>query len=261
MTSTTWRINSSAGVFVAKTGRLGGKFEHGLEVAAAVEASGIRAGAPIRTGGGELTTQSGDGRMCLLQFVPGRPIDASNPTDARAWGRTLACVHHILAGRDDLGKGLERLPLIDLDAPHLGIEPWIRPAIAPVLDDLLAFQGTFGVLHGDPSAEEFLLEEETQTVGVIDWGAVWWGPLLYDLASARMYAGAHAFAHVLAGYSERSPVRAAEFKALDLFLRFRWCVQAAYFSWRAANDIRVGIEDPSENREGLADARRHLASW
>jgi homoserine kinase type II len=75
-----------------------------------------------------------------------------------------------------------------------------------------------------------------------------------------MYAGVHAFAHVLEGYSERAPLRAAEFKALDLLLRFRWCVQAAYFSWRVANDIRIGIDDPLKNREGLADARRHLAS-
>jgi homoserine kinase type II len=196
--------------------------------------------------------------LCLLQFVPGRPIDRSNSPEARAWGRTLARVHRALAGRQDLCDGLDVLPLLDLDAPHLGIEPWIRPAIAPVLNDLASFQGTYGVLHGDPSTESFLLDEETQTVGVIDWGAVWWGPLLYDLASARMYAGAHAFAHVLEGYAERLPLRPDELQALDLFVRFRWCVQAAYFSWRVANDIRTGIEDPSENRKGLSDARRHL---
>ena len=259
MSSITWRIDSSAGIFIAKTG-VGTQFERGLEAAAAVDASGLQAGAPLRTRSGNFTTRSGGGRLCLLQFVPGRPIDPSNSSEARAWGRTLACVHHVLTGRHDLGEGLKGLPLIDIDAPHLGIEPWIRPAIAPVLDDLASFQGTFGVLHGDPSPEAFLLEEDTQTVGVIDFGAVWWGPLMYDLASARMYAGLRAFAHVLEGYAERLPVGPAELKALDLFLRFRWCVQAAYFSWRVANDIRIGIEAPSENLKGLADARRHVVA-
>jgi hypothetical protein len=37
-------------------------------------------------------------------------------------------------------------------------------------------------------------------------------------------------------------------------------VQAAYFAWRCANDIRTGIADPAENRKGLADAHQAFAS-
>ncbi len=134
-----------------------------------------------------------------------------------------------LAGRSDLADGMPRLPLIDLDAPHLNLE-------------------------------SFLFDDDTGRVGIIDFGASWWGPLVYDLASLRMYANPATFDVALAGYADASPLPKAELSALDLFLRFRWCVQADYFSWRIANSVLTGVADATENFVGLNDARDALLS-
>ena len=230
MSSTTWLVESDAGRFVAKAGSATPQFERGLDAAAAVAASGLLAGEPVPTRTGPFTVGFGDRRLCLLAFVPGRPVDDSRRTEARSWGATLARVHRALAGREDLADGLPRLPLIDLDASHLDLEPWIRPAIAPVVRSVRSYRGSFGVLHGDPAVESFLIDEETGTVGVIDFGAAWWGPLVYDLASLKMYANPDTFDDALAGYLAESGSGAADLASLDLFLRFRWCVQADYFS-------------------------------
>ena len=86
------------------------------------------------------------------------------------------------------------------------------------------------------------------------------GPVLYDVASAVMYAGGRPD-HVVPAYLGQRPELADEISAgLEAFLRVRWAVQAGYFAWRCANDVRTGIADPAENRKGLADARRAFAS-
>ena len=260
MSSTTWRVVSDAGVFVAKTGDATPQLERGLAATAEVAAAGVPAGAPVATRDGALTVPYGEGRLCLLEFVPGRPIDDTKRSEARAWGTTLARVHRALAGRSDLADGMPCLPLIDLDAPHLDLEPWIRPAITPVVRAVQSYRGTFGVLHGDPAVESFLFNDDTGRVGIIDFGASWWGPLVYDLASLRMYANPAMFDVALTGYADAAPLPEAELSALDLFLRFRWCVQADYFSWRIANSVLTGLADATENLVGLNDARDALLS-
>jgi Ser/Thr protein kinase RdoA (MazF antagonist) len=42
---------------------------------------------------------------------------------------------------------------------------------------------SLGLLHADPAASAFRLDGQGR-VGVIDWGQVIWGPLLYDVGSA-----------------------------------------------------------------------------
>ena len=41
-------------------------------------------------------------------------------------------------------------------------------------------------------------------------------------------------------------------------LGWRWATQAWYFAGRIATDEMTGIDDPSENEKGLADARAYL---
>jgi hypothetical protein len=70
-----------------------------------------------------------------------------------------------------------------------------------------------------------------------------------------MYSGTDAFPALLDGYRDVADVDMTE---LDLFVRFRWCAQAAGFSYRIANDVMTGIDDRSENETGLSDARINL---
>lgn len=206
------------------------------------------------TTAGGLTVPIGEWHLAVQTFVPGRPVDEHVAGEPRVWGRTLGRLHRALDGHDELADGLETLPLIDLSREHLDLERWIRPAVEPVVDEVMRFRGTAAFLHADPAQEAFLIDDEGE-IGVIDWTGCWWGPLLYDLASARMYTGPDAFPEFLEGYDEEWDVDRAE---LDLFWRFRWCVQAYYFSWRIANDVMIGIDDRAENETGLSDARINL---
>jgi homoserine kinase type II len=121
---------------------------------------------------------------------------------------------------------------------------------------------TLGVVHGDGAS--VLFDAATGTRAVIDWGAAMWGPLLYDVASARWLFQFHHgrdpqdFAPFLAAYRSQAPLPIDELAVLGLFVRLRCVVQAFYFSWRIANNIRTGLADPSANQRGLDTARR---SW
>lgn len=135
-----------------------------------------------------------------------------------------------------------------IEAPDLRREADVVIAEAEVL----TADVSHGILHGDPAPEAFLADRDE--VGLIHWGAAVPGPLLYDLASAYMYGGPGVFA----GYRRTGPLPTTELEHLELFRRFRWVVQAWYFSWRIATNDMTGLSSAGENDEGLDDARRAL---
>ena len=96
-------------------------------------------------------------------------------------------------------------------------------------------------------------------MAIIDWGAVTWGPLLYDVASSRICLQDDAgFGWFLSGYLGMVPLPAEELTALPTFARFRWAVQADYFARRIWTRDRTGLADPTDNEKGLAKVRRPL---
>jgi Ser/Thr protein kinase RdoA (MazF antagonist) len=119
---------------------------------------------------------------------------------------------------------------------------------------------TWGLLHADPAPEAFRLNPATGRCGVIDWSYALYGPLLYDLASAVMYAGGPEHAQALIqSYLGEHILTAMEVEhGLAPMLRFRWAVQANYFAWRIAENNLTGISNPEDNEKGLEDARRFL---
>jgi len=86
------------------------------------------------------------------------------------------------------------------------------------------------------------------------------GPLLYDLASAVIYAGGPDHAKTLIrAYLGEGMLGAAEVEhGMAPMLRFRWAVQADYFAWRIGVNNLTGITGPQENEKRLEDARRAL---
>ncbi len=84
--------------------------------------------------------------------------------------------------------------------------------------------------------------------------------MLYDVASAVMYLGGprHAGAF-LDAYSTAGLLDPGELRHLDVFRRFRWAVQAAYFARRLATRDLTGVSERGDNERGLDDARRGLA--
>jgi Ser/Thr protein kinase RdoA (MazF antagonist) len=263
MGSQTWIVDQGERRWVAKSvaPHLAEPFAHGLQVARLLGDAGIRAGAPVPALSGSITvdTDSRD-RVALLSWVPGSPLTGAHEDEQRLMGDTLARVHRVL--RDQEVPGAQRFHWVDPAASHLGLRPWVRPAVSAAVDALAALQRREptwpqGLLHADPAPEAFRHDAATGDCGIIDWSSAHYGPLLYDLASAVMYLGgprpaaAMTDAYLSAGILTEREVAGG----LPIMLRFRWAVQADYFAWRITAHDLTGITGPEENEKGLEDAR------
>jgi Ser/Thr protein kinase RdoA (MazF antagonist) len=243
MNSSTWLVAAGSARYALKIAGPGDA--PGLQAAAWLNDHGLRTGAPVRT---ELV---GDRLVALLEFVEGRSLGTTDG-DVELVGETLGRAHALLVGAP-VPDDLDRWPWAWLD-PAVIEEPDLRAAAAGAIAEAerAAPETTHGILHGDPAPEAFLASDEG--VALIDWGAACHGPLLFDVASARMYAGPR----VLDAYARTGPLSADELALVPVFLAFRWAVQAWYFAGRRRRGDLTGIADAADNDNGLADARRGL---
>jgi Ser/Thr protein kinase RdoA (MazF antagonist) len=265
MGSQTWFVDLGDRRWVAKAVAPGDgdQFAGGMTIAQRLERAGIPAGAPIPAADGKLVVNVDGDWLALLTWVPGHALTGRDAVEQDLIGATLARVHVALAGcHVELAS---RFHWVDPDAGYLSLRPWLRPAITAALDALDAAQPDSmrqGLLHADPAPDAFRLDPSTGQCGVIDWSYAVYGPLLYDLASAVMYAGGPGHAkELLRAYLRGGVLGPSEVeRGLAPMLRFRWAVQANYFAWRIAEHNLTGISGPEDNEKGLADARRSLTS-
>jgi Ser/Thr protein kinase RdoA (MazF antagonist) len=250
-------------------------FETGLAAAAYLRENGIVIGEPVRNLAGSLTAADPVGTVGLVRRVPGDLLDGADPVDQQWWGDRLAAAHRALDGFTH--RGLQRWHWLHPDAAHLAVEPWLRPAVADAVAAMtrltVADRLTYGVLHGDPAPEAFVVDGRTGRTGLLDWGPCGTGPLVYDLAAAVAYAGGPGAAdelvdaYVAGGVVVRDEVDAA----LPVLLRFRWAVQADWYARRlavgaSARDVQTSTgvprqtraAEPDGDRAGLAAAREAL---
>lgn len=263
MSSLTWSVEDDAGrryaVKSVDAARYGVQFAEGLTAAARLGAAGIPAGAPVPTRGNTLTVLDDGRAIALLAWVAGTPVEQETPDGMATVGRTLARAHVALG---TVPGATTIQPYLDPATGHLDVRPWVRPAIERAREavDALDVAGlTWGPLHGDPAAEAFLLQDDG-TCGLIDWGAFTVGPRVFDLASAVMYAGGiNAASPLIEAYLAEGALSHDEVaRALEPMLGWRWATQAWYFAGRIATGEMTGIDDPSENEKGLADARAYF---
>lgn len=267
MNSATWLVRQGERRWVAKAvpAERRRSFAAGLSVAATLERAGVPAGAAVRSAEGQLVTEVDGMPLALLTWVDGEPLTGATDEEQELIGRTLGRVHRLLVGTaGDLSREqVQRFHWIDTDADHLGIRPWIRPAVAAAVaayDESGPSALTWGLLHADPAPEAFRLDVATDQCGLIDWEAALFGPVMYDVASAVMYLGGPARADaLLSAYRRRQVVSGAEIdRSLPVLLRMRWAVQADYFARRIAGDDLTGVNGPADNETGLAHARQQL---
>ncbi len=252
MNSAAWLAAADGWQVVLKSVDAGdGAFEPGLRLAARLGDAGLITGRPRPSTQGRLVEQVEDRQVGVLEYVGGVPLTGT-VEDQLAVGELLGRVHKVSAAVP--GNLADWLHLITQFDQYLDLEDWIRPAVRSALDAASSLDDiSWAWLHGDPAAEAFFRQPDGQ-VALIDWGSAMHGPVLYDIASAVMYAGGRPD-HVVPAYLGQRPELADEISAgLDAFLRVRWAVQAGYFAWRCVNDVRTGIADPAENLKGLADA-------
>lgn len=265
MNSATWFVSEGRERWVAKAVVPASRraFTAGLTVATALEDAGIPTGAPVPTRHGDIVVDVEGIPLALLTWVAGAELSGSDPGDQQLIGVTLARVHRALL--DVSVPQAERFHWVDPQGEHLGIRPWVRGAVSAAVaayDRLDPGTLSWGLLHTDPVPEAFRCERVPGTCGLIDWSTAMVGPLLYDLASAVMYAGGPQYAtELIERYLEQGVIPRAEAdRAMGVMLRFRWAVQADYFARRIATEDLTGIDSGAENEKGLADAHAWLSS-
>jgi len=260
MNSETWLVRAQKASFVAKRVAPGdlADFVTGCELAWTLADAGLVTGPPVPASDGRLVVA--EQRLALLEVVPGREL--TGETDGEQWwiAGTLAAVHR--AGGAVIGPSTATFATDWLSPSLAGVDAplWLGPVIEAVRAETDPLTVTWSVVHGDPSPEAFVHDDDTGLTGLIDWSGAKRGPVLYDVASAVMYLGGPDGASpFLDAYLAHGPLPAEELAMLDAFRRFRWAVQAAYFAWRVATDNLTGIADHAANQKGLDDARRGLA--
>jgi Ser/Thr protein kinase RdoA (MazF antagonist) len=227
MNSSVWAVDGAGGRFALKIHD--SSMLPGLEVARELGQRGVACGEPLRV------SRDGDRVAALLRWVPGEPLTWK---DGTLIGTTLKRVH----------DALEVVP-----PPHdISTWPWdwleletiTDPAVADLARSVvrdaeeIARRLPHGILHGDPAPEAFISDDGA--VGLIDWGSAFYGPLLYDVASAVMYSDRT----VVAAYGEIAD------DDLRTFLAFRAVVQIWYFANRIARGNLAGA-DADGNRSGF----------
>ena len=253
MNSAAWLAAADGWRVVLKSVDTGDQaFAPGLELAARLDDAGVITGRPRPSVHRRLVEYVDDRQVAALEYVDGVPLTSD---DSAAVGDLLGRVHTVSA--TEPGNLPDWLHLVTQFDEYLDLEDWIRPAVEGALAGVTALDNlSWAWLHGDPAAEAFLRQSNAE-IALIDWGSAMNGPILYDLASAVMYTGTPD--HVVPAYLEQRPDLTDEIeRGLATFRRVRFAVQAGYFAWRCATDVRTGIAGPSENLKGLADARRGL---
>jgi Ser/Thr protein kinase RdoA (MazF antagonist) len=248
-----------AGAFVAKwvPTREAAALDAGSAVALELSRDGLSTGAPRPTRNGLLSAPLADGRIALLQRVPGSPISGASEDDQQRMAATLTAVHSArpVRRREDayLAASLRQAQ---------AVEPWVVPAVRAALDEYARLPPLWwGLVHHDPAPEAFFYDPASDVTSLIDWTGAGEGPILFDVASALMYlGGAEAGRPFLEAYLDLAAdeVRSEAAAQLAAMWRFRGAVQAAYFSRRIAQGDLTGIDDPAENLHGLDHARRML---
>ena len=224
----------------------------GAAVARTMSDHGIRAGRPLLTADGDLTAPVLDGELVVLEEVVGDPL-GSGDADQWDWGTSLARVHAVSLSTED-GPFF---PWLRENGADPAREDWVRRIVEDLLDEYEHLGPlTWAQLHTDPEPEAFR-RDANGDIGMIDWSGSIRGPVLYDLASAVMYAGGEAAAEqLIAGYQSTGLLPDSELQAhLRYFRQFRGAVQVVYFSKRLLEKDLTGIADHDENSKGLRDAR------
>lgn len=268
-TSEVWKVETGQACFIAKHAEQPQvAFEGGLRAAELAEQRGILSGSPLRTKTGALSILvegvSGKAQpLALLHWVPGEPLDLSEPDAASLYGRLLGQTHRLLL------DGFGEQGLFDLyefllqDEEYVTAQPGLAPLIRKAVEAARNYEArdavTFGVIWADRM--EILREKETGRVGIIDWGAIERGPLLFDVALSILWLfpeGSKASDEFLRAYLAVAPISAHELEGLTAYQALVWARQAKYFAYRVAAKVTLGDVSPDGNARYLEESRQQL---
>ncbi|MEU6713626.1 phosphotransferase [Nonomuraea sp. NPDC046802] len=187
--------------------------------------------------------------------------DTGSTRDLRRVGTILARAHRVLGNdAEDVGEQHKwPWPWATACLRDIPMPAHVRQAAAEALEAAREVAPLLraGIVNGDPGLDGFRLNDRSPALdGLVDWGAVLQGPVLYDLACVAVLTRdtPHVFGHILDGYRDADPDVEAELAHLGTFIRLRWTATAIYFADRIERGQLRGVADAEGNRRGLAEA-------
>jgi 4-aminobutyrate aminotransferase-like enzyme/Ser/Thr protein kinase RdoA (MazF antagonist) len=229
---------------------------------------------PTRAGERSTRIKGPDGTShiaCAITFLPGRRLEEVQPEAAllRDFGRTVARLDRALRGffhpaagqriAWDIRRAGELVPYASL----IG-DPAVAAAVARVLERtagrLPAFTALRGqVIHNDCNPGNVLVDAAgaPSVAGIVDFGDMIHGPLLFDLAVAAADVAGEGMRpiestqEIIAGYSAVLPLQDDEIAALYDVMTARHAITFAILAWRQRHDQRGADKLDHYGRAGL----------
>jgi Ser/Thr protein kinase RdoA (MazF antagonist) len=236
-----------------------------------VEQEGIPSGAPLPTKKGELSLMVEGAYekyqpLALLRHVPGDPLQFSEPDAASLYGHLLGHTHRLLLNNFAEKDFFNLNGFLLQKDEYVTAQPGLAPLIHQALEKTRAYEArhtvTYGVIWADRM--EIVREKEAGQVGIIDWGAIEWGPLAFDVALSLLWLfpeegqESHEF---LQAYLAVAPISAQELQGLPYYEALFWARQAKYFAYRIATGVTLGDASPEGNAWHFTEARQHLEQF
>jgi Ser/Thr protein kinase RdoA (MazF antagonist) len=194
----------------------------------------------------------------VLRFVQGQPLDWRARDALSIVGNTLGAIHHALLQDGSLELKDQLFTYLVKDDTW-GSHPELQPLLIRAIDGVRTFEGhqhiTYGPIYGD--GLQVRIDPRDGSVGVIDWGTVSFGPLVFDLALAAegaQRAGHRDLSALWASYLDVGPVRPEELEGLPLYEALMWARSAKYFAYRLQHGVSLGDARPGANERSFARA-------
>jgi Ser/Thr protein kinase RdoA (MazF antagonist) len=263
-TSHVWKVDSGDSSYVAKLAYQPVRdVENGLLAAATLARHGLQTGPAVRTRSGRMTklVEYPAGRwhaLAMLRFVDGEQLDWRAPGALRIVGNTLGVIHRVLF--EDTSLELEDQILTYLtDETARACQPEIETLIARAVAAARSFEAkcpvTYGPIYGDRL--QVHVNGRDGPIGVIDWGTVSRGPLLFDLAIAAHVAqreGNVDLTDLWTSYLLVSPIHSVELDGLRYYEALMWARSAKYFGYRMNHNVSLGDARPGANIDSFVRA-------
>lgn len=268
-TSEVWLVESGKERFAAKYAYQSQKyFDGGLYAAELVEQHGITSGAPLRTKEGALSllVPGPHGKtepLALLRFVPGAPLNLAEPESAALYGNLLGRTHRILLNESDTHIAGSIYDFIQSEEAHVTAQTGLSSLIHQAVEAARAYEArhpvTMGIIWGDRI--EIIREQRTGCIGIIDWGVIGHGPLLFDIALSVLWLfpeGGQMYEPFLHAYFAEAPIVVSELSGLPYYKALLWARQAKYFAYRVFANVTLGGSGSAENLKSFTEARQQL---
>ncbi|HEY3289916.1 MAG TPA: hypothetical protein VGK87_07310 [Anaerolineae bacterium] len=194
--------------------------------------------------------------LAVLHFVPGEPLDPAEPGAPEIMGDMLGRIQRILISESyhpPTPEGLFGYLLEDTGTCEA--YPALSTQITRSLAAIQAFEQSMPVTYGAINHEgpELLRDAMTGAVGAIDWGVIYWGPLIYTVALSILrlrdkdLPGDAFLRHYLAN----SPMHPRELDGMPAYMAASRAMGAKFLASCLVSGQMRGLTDPGSTAQRM----------